>query len=748
MKTPSPEELAATAAEKLEVARVQLVSLLATVDARYLLATYSRLLIEAEASEKPSEFFRPAPVAVELAAFLLIPFFDGGKSREPQLIQECIDALEGYQKAHTFAEAFQRWDRDEETRTVSLQWSVNLHASTVRGTAYPIQVWTRIHALFGPFEDELRARFGVGPLRAAEIVRALLFQMEDNINSTRDELSALLEKGVRLKEAADEGALDRLREEFDASFEGMGDKWVPSFSQIAARVDGLTSHEWNDLFECIGLTPENRSTVTNPVDVQDHPLILVHPDRAFTAQGTAALDAIFHFFDKQVRADSELTAAYVRENASWMENRIGEFLTRVFPKHSVLVNACYPNPDQPGLETEADAIVLWGPILVLVEAKGATVDHQGFRRSPKVLRKLLRKNVQDGFRQTERVIRALEKDEEVIFKEKATGRTVAVNRSSLRKLMPVSVTLQHLMGVPTQLAATQQLGLFKKGTFPWSVSIDDLDVITRFAGTADVFLHYIERRIAHQSCKVEMLADELDLFAHYLDNRLHPSIYENRPEILEHEGFNSITINGGEERFDPFYSAEWYGHKQPREIPKLSIPDGILSLLRELRERQDDGARYIAFALLGLSSEALSRIAANIDQVRAIGRPKRQITRTTFSEDGVTVNVMAHASLSEKVFFQNVLVRSRIEHYRTRSKQSVSIGIDLRESRTFQIAQWMEGEWRQEPEMEKVLEEDRTSERSMNFPKGSPKLSRNSPCPCRSGKKFKKCCLGRLEVRR
>lgn len=747
MTTPSPEKLAATAADKLEIARVQLESLLAKVDARYLLAAYSRLLIQAQVSEKPSKFFRPAPVAVELAAFLLIPFFDGGRNREPQLIQACIDALEGYQKAHTFAEVFQTWDRDEETQSILLEWSVNLHASTVRGTAYPIQVWTRIHALFGPFEDELRARFGVGPLRAAQIVRALLFQMEDNINSSGDELRAMLEKGVSLKEASEEGALDRLEEEFDASLEGMGDKWVPSFSQIAARVDGLTSHEWNDLFECIGLTPKNRSTVTNPVDAQDRPLILLHPDRAFTAQGTAALDAIFHFFDKQVRADSELTAAYVRENAAWMENRIGEFLTRVFPKHSVLVNACYPNPDQPGLETEADAIVLWGPILLLVEAKGATVDHQGFRGSPKILKKLLKKNVQDGFRQAERVVRALDKDREVIFKEKTTGRVIAIKKASLLKLMPVSVTLQHLMGVPTQLAATQQLGLFKKGAFPWSVCIDDLDVITRFAGTADVCLHYIERRIAHQSCKVEMQADELDIFAHYLDNRLHPSIYENRPEIIEHKGFNSITINGGEERFDPFYSAEWYGQEQPREIPKLSIPDGILSLLQELRERQDDGARYIAFALLGLSAEALFHVAANIEQVRAIGRPKRQITRTTFSEDGVTVNVMAHASLSEKVFFQNMLFRSRIEHYRTRARQSVSIGIDLRESRPFQIAQWVEGEWQHEPEMEKLLEEDRNSDRAMISTSKSPNLTRNSPCPCGSGKKFKKCCLGRLKVR-
>ena len=116
--------------------------------------------------------------------------------------------------------------------------------------------------------------------------------------------------------------------------------------------------------------------------------------------------------------------------------------------------------------------------------------------------------------------------------------------------MPISVTLQNLSGIATQLAVTQRLGLFKGNAFPWSVSIDDLDVITRFSGSPDAFLHYIERRTAHQNITVGLHGDELDIFGQYLDNRLHPSLYEGRKQIAEHTaGPNMIAFNGGDEAF-------------------------------------------------------------------------------------------------------------------------------------------------------------------------------------------------------
>ena len=127
--------------------------------------------------------------------------------------------------------------------------------------------------------------------------------------------------------------------------------------------------------------------------------------------------------------------------------------------------------------------------------------------------------------------------------EKETGRTVSVSSGDLHRVMPISVTLQHLHGIATQLAVTQQLGLFKGNAFPWSVSIDDLDVITRFATSPDAFLHYIERRTAHQGLGVRLQADELDLFGTYLDNRLHPSIYEEREELTDHDVHQMMQIH-------------------------------------------------------------------------------------------------------------------------------------------------------------------------------------------------------------
>lgn len=746
MDGPSTVELANRSAADLETARGELIELLVSVDARYLFAAYARLRICDKPLEAPSKYFRPAPVAIELAASLIFPFFDRGTSREPGLIQQCIDALEKYQKAYAFAEMFPLADADEQGPLShnSLGTHLRLHSSTVRGTAYPIQVWRRIQALFRRFESQLQAQFGIGPLRAAEIAKGILLQMEENLNSGGDQLENILEKGVSLAADGEREELDELGNQLAAIMEDMGDKWVPSFDQIARRVDGLKAEEWSALFDCIGLTSNNHQDVTTPVDIQDRPVFLVHPDRAFAAQGTAVLDAIFHFFDKHIRSDQGLVDSYVQYNADWMEERIVEFLRRLFPAQCVIANACYPNPDRAGDEAETDAIVIWGPILVVAEAKGALVSQTGFRGSPKDLKKAVKNNVQNGFAQAERVIRALEKEEELEFKEKATGRTVKVRKGMLRRVMPLSVTLQHLMGIPTQLAVTQRLGLFKSGAYPWSVCIDDLDVITQFAGAPEVFLHYIERRIAHQSCDVGMNADELDIFGHYLDTRLHPGIYEQRPDITEHDGPRFIAFHGGEERFDPFYTAEWYGEEQPGDTPRLDIPDGILSILQELRNRQDDGARFIAFALLGLSYKSLLRVCSNIEHLREAGPPVRGISRTTFFEDGVVVNVMAHAILPEKEFFQNILVRSRIEHYRAKAQATVSIGINLKENHAFQVAQWLEGEWESEAAMEKIIEEDKVADRGFVVPKGGKKPGRNSACPCGSSLKFKKCCWSRM----
>lgn len=747
MKMPSPAEITKRATVELAQIEERLSGLLIRVDARYLFAADSLGRLYGEMEGSSSKYFRPAPVAIELNAWLLYPFFDCGVDRDPELIQQCMDVLEEYQKAFSMAEMFSGESVGLDAQgNDSLTTHLRLHAANVRGSAYAIQVERRIKDVLGPFEARFRAKHGIGPVRAAEIAKAILFQMEENLSSGKQELFEMMSRGVELYHGGPErrSEFDALGEHFQWTIEGIGDRWVPTFDQVGKQLGDLQAEEWNALAGCLGLTSTIRPTLADPIEVQDRPLYFVRSDEAFTGQGTAVLDAIFQFFDQDARRSSELVNVYGQHVADWMEKEIGRLLKRIFPPECVIENACYPNPDQEGREAETDAVVLWGPILIVVEAKGKKIHSEGFRGDKRQLKNTISANIQEAFIQADRVIRAVQMESPIVFREKHTSRKLSVNHANLRRVMPISVTLQHLMGIPTRLAITQKLGLFKGGAYPWSVSIDDLEVITRFSDSPDIFLHYIERRIAHQSCDFELNADELDLFAHYLDNRLHPSYYQERPEMFLHDGPKAIGINGGEERFDPFYSAEWYGTPTPGNIPRLDVPPEVARVLRELRSRKDDGARFIAFSLLGFTNSMLVRINRNLDMLRNAPRPTRQIHRTTFVENNVVVNILAHATLGEVEFFQNVTVRSRIEHYKARAAATVTIGIDLREERAFQTAQWLEGEWEFEAEMEKILEEDRHSDRSVMLLPGAPKLGRNSPCPCGSGKKFKKCCWEQL----
>ena len=49
--------------------------------------------------------------------------------------------------------------------------------------------------------------------------------------------------------------------------------------------------------------------------------------------------------------------------------------------------------------------------------------------------------------------------------------------------------------------------------------------------------------------------------------------------------------------------------------------------------------------------------------------------------------------------------------------------------------------------MEQLLAEDRAQPRVVRIPHGGKKPGRNDPCPCGSGKKFKRCCIGVMQFK-
>lgn len=739
-------EITKKAARALADAEARLAAELEQVDASAVFAAYSLVRLTSMHSDRPGKQMRPTPASVELAAWLLYPRFGRSSVRSGDRIQAAISAFEEYEAAFAVAEMFPDLPPDELQDELSMR--LRIHSGMVRGSAYPIQVVRRIDGVMRPLESALAAHAGIGPCRACKIIRALTTQVEDNVNSMRAAFREVVVHGSTFAANsdvltdADRGQFEDCREELRRILGNMEGNWSPTRVQVATRLGGVSEAEWAALANAVGLTPTARATLTKVVDVQDRPIFFLDADRAFCLHGVACFDAVFSFFDNIARSDPSLRDRYGECIAKWMELEIELQLKRLFPATAVIRNACFPDPDHPDGETEADVVVIWWPFLIVVDAKGKRIAPEALRGSRSKLKQTIGKNIQDAFIQSRRVVRVLERDGKIRFKEKATGRVVEVEKNSLRRVMPISVTLQNLSGIATQLALTKRLDLFKGNIYPWSVSIDDFDVITRFSGSPDVFLHYIERRTAQQSIDVSLHGDELDIFGQYLDNRLHPSLYEGRKEIVGHpSGANMIAFNGGDEGFEPFYMAEWNGESPPSATVGLKVPPQIQSLLSELRNRSDDGARWIAFALLGLSHAALVRLASAIEDLKANLAEGQRILRITMREGDIVINVLAHRGLSEADFFKNVTVRSRMEHYRLRPRATVTIGIDQRDStKPFEVAQWLEGPWEHEPVIEQMLAEDRDLPRTVRMTGSRKKIGRNDACPCGSGRKFKRCC--------
>lgn len=749
---PSGSELAENAAKRLGEVENQLAALAEKTDAAAAFASYALFRLSGMQKDGIEKHSRPGPAAVEYAAWLLFPHFGKSGGRDPDKIQEVIDALEACNSALAFTEIFAVTEENEHDDRLAIH--LRLHTGMVRGSAYPQQLLRRFEGVLVPFEAVLGGLSGVGPRRAFDIANALGRQIEENINTMKAAFRDTKARGDMLWSKPDLSPEDKamlagLSAELQTIVGGMEGDWAARLDQLQTRISDLKPSEWASFRDIVGLTAGNRAQVIRLVNVQDRPVYFITDDRAVLVHMTEVFDALFAFYDDIARTTSTLVNGYGRRVAEWMEEEIDRLLQRIFPKHAIYRNACFPDPDNPGGETEADAVIVWGPFLVVTEAKGKRIAREAMRGSRIKLRQTIQANIQDAFYQARRVIRILDRDGEITFKEKSTGRVIQLEKDRLNRVMPISVTLQHLSGIPTQLAATQQLGLFKGRAYPWSVSIDDLEVITRFIGSPDAFLHYIERRTTHQSSDISFNGDELDIFGHYLDNRLHPCVYEANPEFTDHDGPKSIAFSGGEERFEKVYISEWEGEPCDTSSVKLTLPPGIEPIMQELRRREDDGARWIAFALLGFSHAALARLAGAVDDLRNAKHDGRRIQRVTAREGDIVVNIMAHAGLDSDAFHKNTLMRTRLEHYRLKPRATITLGIDQRNQlQAFATASWVEGPWEREEVMEQLLAQDRESPRKMQLIRGKKKPGRNDPCVCGSGKKFKHCCLDKLTFER
>jgi len=692
------------------------------------------------------------PALVELAAFYLMPRFGLGGDRDPGKIQKIIDALNNFHGLRVFVSGLDINYEDKELAFIR-SWLV-MRAESVRGTAYPPHLRARIEGIQKPFDNWFEKVIGVSPSRALQILDVYEDAAKQNFHETKERLREVMDDVAKLAERFGDSIIaptdphivrekDAVRERMENFMEKMPTSIAPSRNQLAERISDFKQTEWEGLRDLIGLTPETRKKIEKPRDVQNRPVYYLSGDRLLFFDRASVYDALFEAFDQLTRTDPKFRdVKYIPHLSKWVETEVSICLKRIFPPDNTFTSLTYPDPDKAGGEAELDTAVFWSPFLLLGEVKGKQFRPRSRTGDPARLRDDLRANIEDAFTQATRATRFIESADVVKFKEKGTGRTLEIRRRDLQRIFPISITLHHFAGLTTQLAWLKNIGLFKGSAYPWSVSLGDLDIITRFADTPDVFLHYIQRRFDLQRSEKNIMADELDLFGTYLDSRLHPSqFWDSTTEGGKHPIL--FMISGGSERFDEWHEAE-IGRREKHPDIKLDFPPRLTDVLRELRLRKDDASRWIAFALLDLSPGAVSQLEKDLADVRKRAEPGTRLPRATLKDGDVAVSIIACNGLSVEELHRQAVFRVNLEKYRLRTSASLLIAIDvLNRKQPFEFALWAEGPWKREEIFEKFLADDKPAAIISDRIPG-----RNDPCPCGSGKKFKKCCIGKVQLER
>lgn len=431
--------------------------------------------------------------------------FGRGGSKDPGQIQALLEALTELNQLRLLHRAFQVERQDE--GLALLEVNLLLYAEAVRGSAYASQIRRRIECIQGPFEAWFRGKAGIGPLRALQILDAFEEIFSANVQSQKlrlDDLTARMQQVVRLGNEVQDRVVSgeqeqqrkALAEEMMLFMDKLLRAFAVSLDQVASRVPGFTRKGWESFRELIGLTPASRQAIGNAREIGSRPVYFLSGDRFIVIDICSAYDALFEALDELTRTDQNFRDRRYTPNLSeWMENEVPEYLRRLFSSSAVYGPLTYPDPDNPGGETELDAAVFWAPFLVLIEVKGRQFRPRSRIGDLSRLRDDLENNIQSAFEQATRATRFIHSNATATFIEKSTGRKLEVRRDRLQRIFPISVTLHRFGMLATQLALLKKIGLFKESAYPWSVSLADLDVVSRFASSPDVFLHYVQRRL-------------------------------------------------------------------------------------------------------------------------------------------------------------------------------------------------------------------------------------------------------------
>lgn len=386
---------------------------------------------------------------------------------------------------------------------------------------------------------------------------------------------------------------------------------VASFtaSDIATTsgVPEKTVEAFFDSLACAFGDVPKKDPVYGPVTLLNRKPVIRHGNRYIIPSFPLFLFETEQMVEAWIKTEPKLLDKWKDNRHNVLLDKGAELLLKLLPGADIRQNLYYYLD---GEQHETDGIFVYDRTLYIIEAK-ANRFSEAFKKG-KILRvkNQLDDIVKKSYDQAIRTFQYIQ-NSDGLFEDK-TRRKFSFNKKDFSDVVIISLTLEPLGAITPYIKATNQLGYFDMGFFPWIISIFDLMVVADHLDLPVMLPHYIKRRQEFLSHDMMRVYEEMDLLSYYLYNNLY--IEDMVREATEKKA-NYVALENATDQINNYYLELHRGNNKAAKV-KTEMPENIVNLLTAINKTNLTDRKAVMLAILNLKPQRLKTFSEYIKRVK------------------------------------------------------------------------------------------------------------------------------------
>jgi len=630
----------------------------------------------------------------------------------------------------------------------------------VRGHRYQVHDPVFLKEVFPQHSDVLQELFGISGSDFVEgltsIWRSLSFGLRDSyeaLDAFRTDTLAALDRKVASLPSGDDRDIKELMEEVIRE-----NHWEERRDRVFHGMFGLdlfdlkrTTKFPERLLDELSWLPGQETDFFAEGDFKGWPLrvwpiarrpFLKVGDSHYCFDLYSLFDNIYRVMQRTIlRLKPDYDQRWKREQTTISENWPVDYFRRLLPSAKVWQSVFYLGDTGSGKVgwCEADAVIVYEDHLLVLESRGGAFTYTSpatdFDAYVESLKNLVLKPATQG----QRFLKYLESKDAVAIYNRDRKQVGELRRSDFRHIAICPVTLDPFTEIAAQVQHLKKIGVDVGDRPVWAISLDDLRVYADIFTNPLIFLHYVEKRM--QAFRSELLEsnDEFDHVGLYLKHNNY-SVYT---EELQSGVYDKVTFDGYRTDVDKFFRERMFDPNFPCPL-KQESHRRFFEIIDYLDAAARKGRARVASYLLNFAGDTRDRISEGIES---------ELARQPETRRPMPLSVHGVASVTIYCWSEHTGPRNAaaaLSHTRSvllATGEDSKLLLELEYNRANELTgawwTWVErGDIPAELLPKLRADAERLKVRRLTAAKAERgKIGRNDPCPCGSGRKYKRCCL-------